>query len=185
MLTAKVGEHVAGFAYWAPPKATKIPRSLHLRILGGILSVYDTIKSFIYPKWLQKLVNPAAYQENLERAERREKIMAIDGDIKSRRFPAELDEGTCWTLVALGVSEDFSRRGIGSKLVQWGCDRADEDDRAIYVSASQEGTHLYLKHGFDVIHHEAECLYDPQRGWVEQTYLIRWQKSRRVTKEKL
>lgn len=105
--------------------------------------------------------------------------MKLDDEIKTKHLLEELKDETYWTLAVLGVSEEYGRRGIGTKLLQWGFDKADADDRAIFVSASKEGAGLYLKNGFQVLHHAAEAVYDPIRGWVDQTYLVRWQKSRR------
>ena len=42
------------------------------------------------------------------------------------------------------------RRGAGSQLVQWGCDRADEMGVQAFVEGTLTGRRLYEKHGFVV-----------------------------------
>lgn len=41
-----------------------------------------------------------------------------------------------------------ARRGAASKIVQWGCDRADQENLPVYLEASSRGLPLYLKFGF-------------------------------------
>ncbi|KAJ5484229.1 acetyltransferase [Penicillium expansum] len=43
---------------------------------------------------------------------------------------------------------DYQRQGAASMLVQWGCDLADVEGLAAYVSASKNGASLYAKFGF-------------------------------------
>jgi hypothetical protein len=50
------------------------------------------------------------------------------------------------TLVTLGQHE---RRGAGSLLVKWGCDRADEQGVEAYLEASEMGEPMYRRHGFE------------------------------------
>ena len=183
MVCAKVDNEVAGVAIWTPPKDRLRYVSLHLKFLRVVLSVYDTITAFIYPDWLQKLINPTKHEELAGRNERRSKIMELDKEIQESNLPLEMKEGTYWTLSVLGVSEEYGRRGIGTRLLQWGFERADADDRPIFVSASQEGARLYKKAGFQVIHHASQILYDPIRGWMDQTYLVRWNQSKREDSE--
>jgi hypothetical protein len=49
------------------------------------------------------------------------------------------------TLVTLAQHE---RRGAGSMLVRWGCDRADEAGVQAYLEASPVGAPMYARHGF-------------------------------------
>jgi GNAT superfamily N-acetyltransferase len=50
------------------------------------------------------------------------------------------------TLATLGKHE---RRGAGSLLVQWGCERADEEGVEAYLEASEMGEPMYKRHGFE------------------------------------
>jgi GNAT superfamily N-acetyltransferase len=42
----------------------------------------------------------------------------------------------------------YRRWGAGSMLIQWGCDRADEEGVPAYVEAHQAAAPLYQKFGF-------------------------------------
>jgi GNAT superfamily N-acetyltransferase len=50
------------------------------------------------------------------------------------------------TLATLGKHE---RRGAGSLLVKWGCERADEAGVEAYLEASEMGEPMYRRHGFE------------------------------------
>lgn len=180
MVCAKVKNTLAGVAIWECHKDRLRHVPLHLRFLRLVLSVYDTITPFLYPNWLQRIINPSKHAELAGRKERLSKIIVSNDSIRKNHLPSEMNEGTYWTLSVLGVSEEYGRRGIGTRLLQWGCERADADDKSIFVCASQEGAALYKKNGFQVVHHVSQLLYDPIRGWMDQTYLVRWNKSRRV-----
>lgn len=179
MVCAKIDSKIAGISIWSPPEDFKMSSPLHLRMLRLIVSVYDTLSSYLYPEWLQKQINPTEYEATRSRIEGREAIMAVDDDLKRIALANGPKEGSYWTLAVLGVSEEYGRRGIGTKLLHWGFEEADKTDRAIFVSASEEGTALYIKSGFEVLYKAPQVVYDPVRGWVNQTYLIRWQKSKR------
>lgn len=43
------------------------------------------------------------------------------------------------------------RRGAGSMLVKWGCERADERGLISVLTASEAGLKVYLNHGFEVV----------------------------------
>ncbi|TDZ27371.1 putative transcriptional regulatory protein [Colletotrichum spinosum] len=51
-------------------------------------------------------------------------------------------------LDTVATHPDYQRRGAGSMLVKWGCERADEDGVGAYVDASKAGAPLYQRHGF-------------------------------------
>lgn len=180
MVCAKVDNHIAGVAIWTPPKDKQRIVPLHIRILKVVLSIYDKIVGYTYPDWLWRRLSPSTHAARSAEALRRQEIMKLDNEIREKSLPAEMKEGTYWTLSVLGVSEEYGRRGIGTKLLQWGFERADEDDRPIFVSASQEGAALYRKNGFEVLYHASQVFRDPIKGWIDQTYLIRWNKTQRV-----
>ncbi|RLL98080.1 hypothetical protein CFD26_106066 [Aspergillus turcosus] len=48
----------------------------------------------------------------------------------------------------LATHPDYRRQGAGSMLIQWGCDRADEEGLPAYVDAHQAAAPLYQKFGF-------------------------------------
>ena len=51
-------------------------------------------------------------------------------------------------LDALITHPDYRRQGAASMLIQWGCDRADQDGIPIWVDSSQEGAQIYQRFGF-------------------------------------
>ncbi|PYH32061.1 GNAT family N-acetyltransferase [Aspergillus neoniger CBS 115656] len=51
-------------------------------------------------------------------------------------------------LDALITHPDYRRQGAASVLIQWGCDRADQDGIPIWVDSSQEGARIYQRFGF-------------------------------------
>ena len=62
-----------------------------------------------------------------------------------------LANNCCFFEIVLGIlanDPSYQRRGIGSALVKWGCDQADQSGLPVYVDASPEGLSLYQKFGF-------------------------------------
>lgn len=55
---------------------------------------------------------------------------------------------TLAVLELLQVVQEYKGRGIGSLLIQYGCDLADRDGLEIYVDASMDGFPLYQRFGF-------------------------------------
>jgi GNAT superfamily N-acetyltransferase len=51
----------------------------------------------------------------------------------------------------LGVSPRFQRRGIGRKLLEWGCEKADHERIPIYLEATAFGRPLYESVGFTIL----------------------------------
>ncbi|KAK7903157.1 hypothetical protein LTR67_001174 [Exophiala xenobiotica] len=51
-------------------------------------------------------------------------------------------------LAAVGTSPKYQKQGAASQLLNWGVERADDQDLAIYVEASPAALRLYEKHGF-------------------------------------
>ncbi|RAK83128.1 acyl-CoA N-acyltransferase [Aspergillus costaricaensis CBS 115574] len=51
-------------------------------------------------------------------------------------------------LDALITHPDYRRQGAASMLIQWGCDRADQDGIPSWVDSSQEGVWIYQRFGF-------------------------------------
>jgi len=59
-----------------------------------------------------------------------------------------LDTRPYYVLDTLVTLPEHERRGAGSMLVRWGCDRADEAGVEAYLEASPMGAPMYAKHGF-------------------------------------
>lgn len=53
-----------------------------------------------------------------------------------------------YALDTLVTRSEHERRGAGSMLLRWGCEKADEAGVAAYLEASVIGAPLYAKHGF-------------------------------------
>lgn len=101
-----------------------------------------------------------------------------DKEAMESAIPPDVTARGYWTLAGLGVSEEYGRRGIGSKLLQWGCEEADKTDRAIVISASVDGEKLYSRCGFETM--KRILLEDEQTGGsIKQAYMIRHRASDR------
>jgi ribosomal protein S18 acetylase RimI-like enzyme len=48
----------------------------------------------------------------------------------------------------LGVHPSYQGKGLGSKLLNWGLKRADDEGVEVFLSASPDGRPLYAKYGF-------------------------------------
>ncbi|KAJ5690846.1 acetyltransferase [Penicillium macrosclerotiorum] len=86
-----------------------------------------------YPPWHEDMPG-AACEAFFQRADdERRRVM---GDRKH------------YYLDTLGTHPDYQRQGLGSMLVKWGCELADQDGVGVYVDASTAGASLYRKFGF-------------------------------------
>lgn len=61
------------------------------------------------------------------------------------------DRAECWSLVWLGTHPDYQGQGHGRQLVQWGLDRAKEENVWASVVAAQGKDPFYKKCGFEFI----------------------------------
>jgi GNAT superfamily N-acetyltransferase len=53
-----------------------------------------------------------------------------------------------YALDTLATHQDHGRRGAGSMLVRWGCEKADEAGVQAYLEASPMGAPMYARYGF-------------------------------------
>jgi ribosomal protein S18 acetylase RimI-like enzyme len=51
----------------------------------------------------------------------------------------------------ISVDPAYQRQGIGSMLLQWGCEEADGHGRDSFLIASPAGIQLYTNFGFKVV----------------------------------
>ena len=55
-------------------------------------------------------------------------------------------------LMVIGVEPEFQGKGIGSRLMQVGLDRADDEELECYLeTVTEEDVEFYKKHDFDII----------------------------------
>lgn len=84
-----------------------------------------------------------------------------------------------WHVHMLAVSPRWQRRGVASTLLQWGFDRAREEQVPLTLLASATGLALYRKLGFRVVSWEvlesisqneggAVCVWDENSLWVRE-----------------
>ncbi|KAJ4326864.1 hypothetical protein N0V84_002690 [Fusarium piperis] len=81
-----------------------------------------------------------------------------DRALAVRLFQANAD-ATCkhtmgeshWFLSTIATAREAQRRGVGSALMQFGVDKADEEGWMAYLNSSPEGKGLYEKFGFRVV----------------------------------
>jgi len=74
----------------------------------------------------------------------------IDGMLKDaeRMVLGEPPVRTAWYLGSLAVDPDFTGRGIASKLVQWGIDKAEQDNVVAFLESSPAAVGVYARLGF-------------------------------------
>lgn len=77
-----------------------------------------------------------------------------------------------------GVVPEYAGRGVGSLLLEWGLKKADEDDRAVYVTASPSGMRVYERAGFQAIY-SGMVLEDERGGPLHLCTMYRPPKSER------
>lgn len=65
-------------------------------------------------------------------------------------------------LEILGVHPAYQGRGLASKLLKWGLQRADEEGVEVYLSSSPEGRPMYEKNGF-----QGRNSFSPFPGYVQ------------------
>ncbi|OBT63801.1 hypothetical protein VE03_06933 [Pseudogymnoascus sp. 23342-1-I1] len=56
-----------------------------------------------------------------------------------------------WRLNTISVAPEYQKQGVGSMLLQWGCDKADSCGWSSFVMASPAGVQLYSKFDFKVV----------------------------------
>jgi predicted N-acetyltransferase YhbS len=72
------------------------------------------------------------------------------------------------TLVTL---QNHERRGAGSMLVRWGCEKADEVGVEAYLEASPMGAPMYARHGFRPVK-EVELDLTKWGGRDKMTFIV-------------
>ncbi|GLA38555.1 hypothetical protein AnigIFM63309_005852 [Aspergillus niger] len=71
-------------------------------------------------------------------------------DSEKKRVMGGRKEGYFY-LDMLGTHPQFNGRGIGSRLLRWGLDRADEKGVPTFLASTPAGRPLYEKYGFEAV----------------------------------
>lgn len=175
VLSAIVDGRIAGFSMWSAPieqdPSTRRFVPLHLRVWGKLYKLYDRIIGVLYPSFLRRILDPL----RAEQLRRRSVMVREDGKVEEAVLPEQIKRDGHWTLNALGVSEEFGRRGIGSKLLQWGIEQADKSGHAVMLAASEDGAKLYARHGFKMLLQTALLRDEADSGTegIWQGYMLR------------
>lgn len=70
----------------------------------------------------------------------------------------------------MGVRAEYQRHGVGSLLVEYGCQMADEAGLEAYVTASPAARPLYARFGFEEMNKRA---MPAPFEWYIQSYMVR------------
>ena len=88
-----------------------------------------------------------------------------------------LDSDMCSAdLEIVGTSPRFQRQGAGSMLLQYGCERADEQGFEAFLEAAPDALSLYQKFGFRTaaaMHTLIKCEQFPEGDVYTETFMIR------------
>lgn len=170
----------AGFAVWLAPMTSNAERykrhlSLKYRSLSWAFAAYDTFINFLLKAklhWLLPSLGVAVLH--------RQRMWAKHTDaLESQYISLRSRQQGYWQLSLLGVHPAFAGRGIAKRLLKWGTDKADHDNRVCYLSASPKGLPVYEKAGFQVVGADICYPKDPQGGWTE-TFMVRDRQSEKL-----
>lgn len=103
----------------------------------------DSLSWALFPHWQPDITNHAglaAYLSVVEAAER-----------EIYNTPALQER---WELEDLAVDPAYQGMSVGGRLVEWGCQRADEEGVGCSLEASRMGMGVYLRMGFVVVREE-------------------------------
>lgn len=90
------------------------------------------------------------------------RLMDIDGQWKKEH--KKLDKRHYYLMV-IGVEPEFQQKGIGSRLMQVGLKKADDEKLECFLeTVTPEDVRFYEKHNFKVIHNKA--FSEKQQFWI-------------------
>ena len=79
-------------------------------------------------------------------------------------------------LEIVGTSPKFQRKGAGSKLLQYGCERADKQGVEVFLESAPDALPLYQKFGFRTaasMHTLIKFEQSPEGEIYTETFMIR------------
>lgn len=167
-------------AAWEAPltsayaKHLRRPLSLVERLQASWHVVKDNVINTIHTYLPASLLPYFSYKMRIHHILHEKKIrwMKLQQSFRTDHIAPADKERDYWTLAYLGVLPSYGRRGIGQQLLQWGLERADEEDRSIYISASVQGVGLYRKIGAEVLESRICMEGEEMGGWTE-TWMCR------------
>lgn len=151
VLTATLGTSTVGWACWSwrniddiPSFEEKMPEDLLCRSIHTAIPERETITT----EPLEYAVRPShSDKPGIELLEDiTNENMSLWQDTKF----CPTKDTKCMTLVAIAVDSKFQGQGIGSALVGWGLDQADELGIFAWVSSSQSGWIAFERLGFQL-----------------------------------
>ncbi|PYH35144.1 GNAT family N-acetyltransferase [Aspergillus neoniger CBS 115656] len=135
-------------------RATATPRTAFLKVTAGEEGTVAAFAKWWYPvpeevtsdgeKNQTKTVWPPSSDADL--CERFFGLM----NSEKKRVMGGRKEGYFY-LDMLGTLPQFNGRGIGSRLLRWGLDRADEKGVPTFLASTPAGRPLYEKYGFEAV----------------------------------
>ncbi|KAL2835974.1 hypothetical protein BJY01DRAFT_63060 [Aspergillus pseudoustus] len=110
-----------------------------------------------FAKW--KLYNMTNFREEPEEAGDKAIWPASSDAPLCDRFFGTLDKErqiatdgqTHYYLDMLGTRPEFNGRGLGSKLLNWGLAKADEENVMVFLVSTPQGKRLYERYGFQTV----------------------------------
>lgn len=81
-----------------------------------------------------------------------DRLEEMEGEDMKRWQNILMPPGTkCIIVTGLSVDPKYHRRGIGSALMKWGTDKADERGVFMWVHSSEAAYKIYINSGFEVV----------------------------------
>lgn len=158
---------------WEAPSQSPYSNSLRRRLSwlerleAWYCAICDKIVDIWYAYLLPYLPHSTQARHALHLHDKKTRWAKVQRGFRNDHVTSEDERKGYWTLAYLGVLPSYGRRGIGRQLLQWGLDRADEEGRSVYISASVQGLGLYRKVRAEVVE-SMVCMEDEEMGgWVE------------------
>lgn len=175
---------VVGVSVWEAPSQSAYSRSLRRRLSRGEkmqswwCTIQDSLTNLAFDNLPVTCLSWSLWSSRAQcRAlvdlhHKKRRWAVVQAAFRAHHVRTEDAADGYWTLAYLAVLPSHGRRGIGQKLLRWGLERADEEDRSIYISASVQGVGLYKKVDAEVLDSVA-CMEGEEMGeWLE-TWMCR------------
>ena len=163
------GEVVLGYAAWHRQGPKDLPTvKAWAQSHSGIRDRLDASLYLIQSKYSDLL----GIDRSLNKSQRHT-VRDLMNRIDQPLAPALTDgKPGFWFLQVISTSLIARRKGVARMLLQWGIDRAIDEDVPVCVNSSALGINLYHAAGFKVIHWSpmfqggSTLVYDPESRWT-------------------